>query len=66
MKASQLQHGDLIFFANRGGKGSVHHVGMYIGGGKMIHAPNASKNVEIVDWKKWDRSGQFAGAKRYL
>ncbi|MCT1830403.1 C40 family peptidase [Brevibacterium luteolum] len=66
VKASQLQHGDLIFFANRGGKGSVHHVGMYIGGGKMIHAPNASKNVEIVDWKKWDRSGQFAGAKRYL
>lgn len=66
VKSSQLQPGDLIFFANRGGKGTVHHVGMFIGGGKMIHAPNASKNVEIVDWKKWDRAGQFAGAKRYL
>ncbi|MFB9775989.1 NlpC/P60 family protein [Brevibacterium otitidis] len=66
VKASELQPGDLIFFAGKGGKGKVHHVGMYIGHGKMIHAPNASKTVEIVDWKKWDSGGEFSGARRYL
>ncbi|GAA4284116.1 C40 family peptidase [Brevibacterium daeguense] len=64
--AEDLAVGDLIFFAGTGGRGTVHHVGMYIGHGKMIHAPNASKSVEIVDWKKWDRGKQFAGAQRYL
>ena len=32
-----LQKGDLIFFAHDQGKGSVHHVAMYIGDGNMIH-----------------------------
>jgi gamma-D-glutamyl-L-lysine dipeptidyl-peptidase len=64
--AGDLAVGDLIFFAGNGGRGTVHHVGMYVGHGKMIHAPNASKSVEIVDWKKWDSGRQFAGAQRYL
>lgn len=25
------------------------HVGIYIGGGKMIHVPRAGKQVELVD-----------------
>jgi cell wall-associated NlpC family hydrolase len=65
VSSSKLRAGDLLFFA-RGGSGRAHHVGMYIGDGKMIHAPNASKDVEIVNWRSWDTSGQFAGAKRYL
>lgn len=63
-KVSRLKAGDLLFFATR--SGTVHHVGMYIGEGKMIHSPNASKTVEIVDWKAWDAKGEFAGARRYL
>ncbi|WP_240487193.1 C40 family peptidase [Actinomadura flavalba] len=39
---SALQPGDLVFFRSLG------HVGMYVGGGKMIHAPRTGKNVEIV------------------
>ncbi|MFA1547458.1 C40 family peptidase [Actinomadura chokoriensis] len=39
---SNLQPGDLVFFNSLG------HVGMYVGGGKMIHAPRTGKNVEIV------------------
>lgn len=66
VKSSKLEPGDLLFFASRGGRGSVHHVGMYIGDGKMIHAPNATKRVEIVDWRKWDRGGEFAGARRMV
>ncbi len=59
-----LQKGDLLFFAQPGGTGSVHHVGMYIGDGKMIHAPNAAESVSIVDWQEWDEDQEFSGAKR--
>lgn len=59
-----LQAGDLLFFAQPGGVGHVHHVGMYIGDGKMIHAPNAAESVSIVEWQEWDDSGEFSGAKR--
>ncbi|MFE7194716.1 NlpC/P60 family protein [Kitasatospora sp. NPDC057541] len=38
-----LQPGDLVFFY-----GDIHHVGIYIGGGKMIHAPRTGKNVEVL------------------
>jgi gamma-D-glutamyl-L-lysine dipeptidyl-peptidase len=63
---ADLQPGDLLFFAQPGGVGSVHHVGMYIGGGKMIHSPNAAESVSIVDWEKWDSTDEFSGAKRVL
>ena len=59
-----LQAGDLLFFAEPGGVGSVHHVGMYIGNGQMIHAPNADESVSIVDWQVWDETNEFSGAKR--
>ncbi|PMD06028.1 C40 family peptidase [Brevibacterium paucivorans] len=61
-----MQPGDLIFFASKRGKGSVYHVGMYVGHGKMIHAPNASRSVEIVNWKSWGGARDFAGVKRYV
>lgn len=66
VSAERLQQGDLLFFAKPGGVGSVHHVGMYIGGGRMIHAPNASESVSIVDWKTWDTNKEFSGARRIL
>ncbi|MEV4613945.1 NlpC/P60 family protein [Kitasatospora sp. NPDC049258] len=37
---ADLQPGDLVFFYN-----DIHHVGIYVGGGMMIHAPRAGKNV---------------------
>ncbi|WP_230421187.1 C40 family peptidase [Actinomadura soli] len=39
---SDLQPGDLVFFNGLG------HMGMFVGGGKMIHAPSTGKNVQIV------------------
>jgi cell wall-associated NlpC family hydrolase len=39
---SQLQPGDLVFFY-----ADLHHTGMYIGGGKMIHAPQTGDVVKI-------------------
>ncbi|MFJ4096158.1 NlpC/P60 family protein [Kitasatospora sp. NPDC089913] len=38
-----LQPGDLVFFYN-----DLHHVGVYIGDGKMIHAPRTGKNIEVL------------------
>ncbi|MEO3937873.1 C40 family peptidase [Dermatophilaceae bacterium Soc4.6] len=42
---SALQPGDLVFYGTSGE--SSHHVGLYIGGGMMIHAPNPSTVVKI-------------------
>ncbi|MGI5940072.1 MAG: NlpC/P60 family protein [Thermoleophilia bacterium] len=39
---SNLQPGDLVFFYN-----PIHHVGIYIGGGQMIHAAGTGKDVRI-------------------
>ncbi|WP_085528592.1 NlpC/P60 family protein [Kocuria massiliensis] len=61
-----LQPGDLLFFAQPGGTGAVHHVGMYMGDGKMIHAPNESTSVSVTDWKTWDSKDEFSGARRML
>ena len=39
---SDLQPGDLVFFGS-----PIHHVGIYIGGGMMIHAPHSGDVVRI-------------------
>jgi cell wall-associated NlpC family hydrolase len=39
---ANLQPGDLVFFYS-----PIHHVGIYIGGGKMIHAPHTGDVVSI-------------------
>jgi cell wall-associated NlpC family hydrolase len=42
VSSSDLQPGDLVFYYS-----PVHHVGMYIGNGKIVHAANPSAGVEI-------------------
>lgn len=42
-----LQEGDIICFANASGSKTIGHVGIYIGGGKFIHAANSRKGVII-------------------
>ena len=45
VKESELLPGDLIFYANS--RGSVYHVAIYIGDGKIVHASNARKEIVI-------------------
>ena len=59
---SQAKPGDLVFFFG----GSVHHVGMYIGGGKMVHAANPGDGVEVsAVLGPWYRT-YFTGVGRVL
>jgi cell wall-associated NlpC family hydrolase len=39
---SELRRGDLLFFHGLG------HVGLYLGGGRMVHAPQSGRGVEVV------------------
>ena len=55
-----LQPGDLVFF---GDAGSPHHVGMYIGNGQYLHAPQTGDVVKISDL---NARSDFAGARRIV
>lgn len=59
-----LRPGDLMFFDTEPGTKGPDHVGMYIGGGKMIDAPRPGKNVEVVDITKGYYADRFMGARR--
>ncbi|GAA4211493.1 C40 family peptidase [Microbispora amethystogenes] len=57
----QLQPGDLVFFAyNPRDPSTIHHVGLYIGEGKMVHAPRTGSHVQIAPMSRSD----YAGAVR--
>ncbi|MEO3748496.1 NlpC/P60 family protein [Plantactinospora sp. B5E13] len=51
---SALLPGDLIFFASGSSPSSIYHVGMYIGGGKMVHAPTTGDVVRVAT-VRWSR-----------
>jgi cell wall-associated NlpC family hydrolase len=59
---SALRQGDLVFFRNA--SGSIHHVGMYVGDGKMIHAPSTGSAVSVVSLSSQPYAGEFAGGRR--
>jgi cell wall-associated NlpC family hydrolase len=61
---TQLLPGDLLFFASNSSWTSVHHVGMYIGGGRMVHAPNSGDVVKIsvVSWSRLYKATRVFGA----
>jgi len=60
-----LEPGDLVFFGRNGDPGRIHHVGMYIGGGQMIHAPQTGEQVSIASLTdRIARRGDYVGAVR--
>jgi cell wall-associated NlpC family hydrolase len=52
---SDLQPGDLVFFNGNS------HVGIYIGGGNMVHAPHTGTVVQTISL---DAHGGYGGARR--
>ncbi len=54
-----LKPGDLLFFGH-----PVSHVGMYIGGGKMVHAPRSGSRVKVTTSGSLG-SKPLVGARRF-
>lgn len=60
---SNLQMGDLIFWKTTSAK--VGHVGMYVGNGQFIHAPNSRSVVKIDSLSNSYYSSRYVNARRY-
>jgi peptidoglycan DL-endopeptidase CwlO len=60
---ANLLPGDLLFYAdNPGNPATIHHVGMYIGNGLMVHAPHTGDVVRVASiWRE-----SYAGATRIV
>jgi len=61
---AQLKPGYIVFFVGQGDGGSVAnpgHVGIYIGGGKMINAPTAGQLVSIAPVTQSSAGGFIGG-----
>mgnify|MGYP000901491414 FL=1 len=60
---SDPQPGDLVFFRK---KGVINHVGLYLGNGQMLHAPQTGMSVRIENIKRGKWPGRYAGARKVL
>ena len=61
---SDLQLGDLIMFGPSAS--GINHVGIYIGGGKIVHAANASRGVTTDTINSGYYNKNYVGARRVL
>lgn len=59
-----LRTGDLVFFSS--GNETYGHVGIYISGGRFIHAPSPGNNVEIETLASGYYYTHFTGARRVI
>ncbi|WP_314305816.1 NlpC/P60 family protein [Brevibacillus parabrevis] len=65
IEKADLLPGDLLFFAYEEGRGRVHHVGIYIGNGEMIHSPDSRSAIEIVKLDSYKLKKEHAISRRY-
>jgi cell wall-associated NlpC family hydrolase len=52
--------GDVLLFAGLG------HVGLYLGGGRMVHAPQSGRHVEVVRLGSDGYRGRLVGVRRVV
>jgi cell wall-associated NlpC family hydrolase len=57
---SKLAPGDLLFFEGLG------HVGIYVGKGRMVHAPQTGRDVEVVSLGSSAYNEHMVGARRVV
>jgi cell wall-associated NlpC family hydrolase len=62
VERADLRAGDLVFFVTRGSR--VSHVGIYLGGGKFLHAANSKANLQITPLDSTYYATRYAGARR--
>lgn len=59
---SQLQVGDLVFYGSS--STNISHVGLYIGNGQVVHAPNSRSVVQTGPVYLWNGYFSWVGAGR--
>jgi cell wall-associated NlpC family hydrolase len=57
---SKVAPGDVLFFAGLG------HVGLYVGKGRMVHAPETGRTVEVVRLDATGYGSRLVGARRVV
>jgi len=65
VKKSELQPGDLVFFATRGGH-RITHVGIYMGHGRFIHAPKTGKTIRVASLASPYFARRYVGGRSYV
>ncbi|WP_249644389.1 C40 family peptidase [Nocardia sputi] len=55
----QLAPGDLLFYSTGG---DIHHVGIYLGGGQMVHAPTFNEPVQISPYR-WEGDDYYTATR---
>ncbi len=55
---SRMDTGDVLVFSGLG------HVGLYLGGGRMVHAPYTGKHVEVVQLDSSSYGRRLVGVRR--
>jgi cell wall-associated NlpC family hydrolase len=62
-RVTTKEPGDLVFYAR---DGLVHHVSLYLGDGRVVHAPHTGQTVRIVAFSAAPLRAEYAGTRRYL
>lgn len=57
-----LRPGDLVFFGT-GARANIHHVGIYVGRGLVLHAPHTGSSVRLTPLAGWS---DYWGARRII
>jgi cell wall-associated NlpC family hydrolase len=58
VERTRVQAGDVLVFSGLG------HVGLYLGRGRMVHAPYSGKTVEVVGLASTNYGSRLVGARR--
>jgi cell wall-associated NlpC family hydrolase len=64
LEQNQLKRGDLVFFNTQGY--GINHVGIYLGGGRFIHAPGIGREIRIDDFSRPYWGSRFWGGGTYI
>ena len=63
MARLSLRPGDLLFYAT---SGSVHHVSIYAGNGRMVQAPRTGSNVQTIAVSTPSYAREYAAGRRFI
>ena len=58
VERTRLEAGDILVFSGLG------HVGLYLGQGRMVHAPSTGRTVEVVGLASTNYGSRLVGARR--